>query len=81
MNIDSTTRTIAGRPIRACSSCGAPIVWFVTKNLAHHPVDAGTVSAADLELDLQTKKHPQGKHISHFATCPNADQHRKGKPK
>jgi hypothetical protein len=70
-------KMIAGRPIRSCSSCGAPIIWFVTKNLAHHPVDAASVNADDTTLDLQTKKHPQGKHVSHFATCPNADQHRK----
>lgn len=77
MNLDSTTRTIAGRPIRACSSCSAPIVWFKTAAGQSHPVDAGTVSAGDLQLDLKTKSRPEGKHMSHFATCPNARQHRR----
>lgn len=80
MNLDSTTRTIAGRQIRSCTSCGAPIVWFITTpNLRPHPIDATSVQAGDLNLDLQTKKHPEGKHVSHFATCPNANQHRKRK--
>jgi hypothetical protein len=77
MNLDSTTRTIAGRPIRSCSSCGALIVWFKTEAGKAHPVDATSVKAQDLNLDLQTKKNPAGKHMSHFATCPNADKHRK----
>jgi hypothetical protein len=77
MSFETTTRTIAGRAIRTCSSCGALIVWFKTEAGRPHPVNATSVQAADMNLDLQTKSHPQGKHISHFATCPNADKHRK----
>lgn len=79
MNLDSTTRTIAGRQIKTCSSCGAMIIWFKTEAGRPHPVDVTSVKATDMHLDLLTKSHPQGTHISHFSTCPNADQHRKPK--
>jgi len=36
------------------------------------PVDADTVEPEDDELDLP-------RHVSHFSTCPNADQHRKSR--
>ena len=74
MSFETTTRTIAGRPIRNCSSCGAPIVWFKTEAGKWAPVDAGTVEAADMNLDIT-------RHKSHFATCPNAPSHRKRKSK
>jgi hypothetical protein len=58
------------RRIVRCSSCNAKIIWFLTKKLKHMPVDADTVRPEDDELDLT-------RHKSHFATCPNANQHRK----
>jgi len=54
-----------------CSSCGAPIVWFRTKAGKKMPVDAGTTKPTDAEHQLDLKRH-----VSHFATCPNADQRR-----
>jgi hypothetical protein len=56
--------------IKSCSSCDAPIIWLLTKHLKHIPVDAATVKPGE------TQYTPPG-HISHFATCPNANQHRK----
>lgn len=47
-----------------CRSCKAEIEWFVSKNGKHVPfdvVDPGDTAAA---------------RVSHFATCPNADEHR-----
>lgn len=55
-----------------CSSCGAPIVWFRTKNGKRMPVDEASTQPADAEHQLDLKRH-----ISHFATCPNANQHRR----
>lgn len=54
-----------------CSSCGADIVWFRTKAGKRMPVDEATTAPTDAEhmLDLS-------RHRSHFATCPNANQHR-----
>lgn len=58
--------------IKRCSSCGASIIWFTTDNKRPMPVNAETVLAIDDHLDLR-------RHISHFATCPNAAKHRKPK--
>jgi hypothetical protein len=63
--------------IRRCSSCNARIIWFTTAAGRQHPVDADSVTMGDEDLDLQTRSHPEGRHISHFSTCPNAAKHRK----
>jgi hypothetical protein len=68
--MDASTRTIAGRAIKSCKSCGANIVWFKTESGKAMPVDAETVGSGDMHLDLK-------KHIPHFATCPQAAQHRR----
>lgn len=77
MTFEADTTEAHERRIVRCSSCRARIIWFLTKNLTPHPVDADTVEPDDTELDLQTKSHPEGKHVSHFVTCPNAGQHRR----
>jgi hypothetical protein len=56
--------------IRRCRSCNAKIVWFKTAAGKNMPVDEDTVEARDWSLDLT-------RHKSHFATCPNSNQHRK----
>ena len=60
-----------------CKSCNAEITWIKTEGGKNHPVDAkatkrwvNVISLGWLLLDT---------HESHFATCPNADQHRKSK--
>jgi hypothetical protein len=58
------------RRITRCSTCRARIIWFGTRLGKRMPVDADTVEAADTELDLE-------RHISHFATCKDAAQHRR----
>jgi hypothetical protein len=60
------------RRIVRCRSCHAKIIWFKTEAGKNMPVDADTVEAEDDELDLS-------RHVSHFATCPNANQHRKAR--
>lgn len=67
---DDDTNEAHERRITRCRSCRARIVWFETPNGKKMPVDADTVEADDDELDLS-------RHQSHFATCPNANQHRK----
>ena len=69
---DDTTDRSHERRIKRCSSCNAKIIWFKTEAGNWMPVDADTVEAEDEELDLS-------RHISHFATCKNAAQHRKPK--
>ena len=55
-----------------CSSCKAEIKWLRTERGHMMPVNAETVAADD-------KVFKPGVHISHFATCEFADQHRKPK--
>lgn len=55
-----------------CRSCGAPVVWFRTKTGKRMPVNAETTRRNDAEHMLDLKRH-----VSHFATCANADSWRK----
>lgn len=68
--LDDDTTEAHERRIKRCSSCNAQIIWFVTRNLKHIPVDADTVEADDDEYDPD-------RHIAHFATCPDRDKHRR----
>jgi hypothetical protein len=54
-----------------CGSCGARIVFLRTQSGSRMPVDAETVTAGDTQYEAKAG------HVSHFKTCPNADQHRK----
>lgn len=56
--------------ITSCRSCEADIVWLRTRAGKNMPVDADTVEPEDTEFDPE-------KHTSHFATCPQAGQHRR----
>lgn len=73
-----------------CRSCDAPVIWVVTTNGKRMPVDADPVVAArgfrlDDEVEgevplatfTQTPAQDERLYLSHFATCPNADQHRR----
>lgn len=57
-----------------CSSCSASIVWFKTASGKRMPVDESSTQPTDRadQLDLT-------RHKSHFATCPNANQHRRAR--
>jgi hypothetical protein len=63
-----------------CRSCGAKIVFLLTQKGRNIPVNPNLdkpehkVRDNDMYLDTQ-------RHISHFATCPNASKHRKSKTK
>jgi len=54
-----------------CKSCDEYIVWVKTEAGNNMPVDADSFEEGDELIFIPDK------HISHFATCPNADQHRK----
>ena len=63
-----------------CKTCGAEIVWVVTPAGAKAPCDAkpkkvwcltGRLICGANEAKLVTA------YESHFATCPQADQHRR----
>lgn len=73
-----------------CRSCGAPIRWARTSTGKRMPVDAepnpdGNVTlippleSADFPLAVVSSERDPSviRYTSHFATCPNADAHRK----
>ncbi len=70
---DDTTEAHERRIVR-CRSCRAKIIWFTTAAGKKMPVDADTVEPDDDddELDLE-------RHVSHFATCPDAARFRRGR--
>jgi hypothetical protein len=69
-----------------CRSCGAPILWALTDRgkripldelpLAAIPPGSFVVSGTGDELRASTVA-PVPLYRSHFATCPNADEHRR----
>jgi len=70
MSFDDDTTEAHERRIVRCKSCRERIIWFTTKAGKNMPVDADTVEPDDTELDLE-------RHVSHFASCPQANQHRR----
>jgi hypothetical protein len=72
-----------------CRSCDAPIKWAKTRAGKTIPVDAEPSADGNLVLvpdflgglfALAADSDPdKPRHKSHFATCPNADAHRKAK--
>ena len=64
-----------------CKSCGANMAWVLTANGRYMPVEYTSLSVEEkTELNLcQPVKFAYGRHISHFANCPNAKTFRKGK--
>jgi hypothetical protein len=58
-----------------CKTCGAKIMWVTTKDGKNMPLD--TPGEPRIVLDEKNVAHVVRTFISHFATCPEADQHRK----
>lgn len=67
----STTR------ISRCRSCDASIVWMITNTGSRMPVDADSVDESELEWFNGSPVFDPQEHESDFATCPNANQHRR----
>jgi hypothetical protein len=75
-----------------CRSCRARIVWAVTEAGRRIPLDAEaspTGNLAQVEaladgtpvvafLDPEAPEPEAGRYLSHFATCPNAKEWRRG---
>ena len=65
-----------------CRSCNAEIVWVKTANGKSMPIDAqpyedGNLALVDGMALVATEPKGSPLYKSHFATCPNAKQHRK----
>ena len=70
-----------------CRSCGAEILWGTTPRGSKMPVDADPSPSGEwlLREDGSLEHAPAGYvspdlYTSHFATCPNALQHRRPRP-
>lgn len=72
-----------------CRSCDAPIIWAKTTQDKNIPLDAEPSGAGNITLVPGGRAHvhsrdelfPQGEtlYVSHFVTCPNANEHRKAR--
>ena len=64
-----------------CRSCGAPIDWAVTAAGKRMPLDVERRDDGNVTFDPDgtARVVPVGKgsRVSHFATCPNAQSHRR----
>lgn len=71
MSFDDYETTLAHeRRISRCRTCRARIVWLKTSAGKNMPCDADTVEPHDELFEY-------GRHVSHFTTCAQADQHRR----
>lgn len=68
----------------ACKACGAPVEWVHTEKGKAIPLDVGVVENGNLRLDgigprrvARYVAAGEGDRVTHFATCPNADEFRK----
>lgn len=73
----------------SCRSCGVEIEWAVTEHRKSIPLDVGTRADGNLRVESRVAtergmtplvryvKRGEGDRVSHFATCPDRDEHRK----
>ncbi len=68
-----------------CQSCGKPIRWCKTTSGTNIPLDEAPTPQGNLVIDNQVARTAtpadggKPRFMTHFATCPNAAQHRKKK--
>jgi len=74
--------------VSTCRSCQAPVIWAVTARGKRIPMDAGPREDGGFVLRGQRADDPplalakgesrgrEPRYVSHFATCPQADEHR-----
>jgi hypothetical protein len=66
-----------------CWSCGAPILWARTEHDESIPLDPAPKAGGSIRLDagvaiVVPQAEREGElYLSHFATCPDADRHRR----
>lgn len=67
-------------PMGKCSSCGKTVVWAKTRLGRNMPLDQVPPSEGNIRITngiVVIGKRGDGPFLSHFATCPQAEQHRK----
>lgn len=60
-----------------CRSCQAEIVWMKTESGKNIPVNPVPSTPDRFSPKYTEDVFDPERHESHFATCPNADRHRK----
>lgn len=65
-------------PISKCRSCGAPILWVTMASGKSMPVNPERLRVVLANADY-TEGTVITAYVPHWATCPNAKQHRKMK--
>lgn len=66
--------------ISTCRSCGAAILWLVMRPSGRRmPVDAKPEKRITIDDIDEGVGEMTDTYVSHFATCPNAAQHRKAR--
>lgn len=60
-----------------CGTCGAEIVWAITEAGKRMPLDAKPEKR--FVVDDADGCHLVDTYVSHFSTCPNAEQHRRAR--
>ena len=60
-----------------CSSCGAPIWWAKTDRGQNAPLDRKPIQSMFVD-EKSGVVFARRSFMNHFATCPKADQHRRG---
>lgn len=85
------TRRASAAVGATCSSCSAKILWVTTERGRAMPVDRAP--GVEGNLELESRPYPLGplarvvgrkddgvrRYTSHFATCPNRDEHRRAR--
>jgi len=66
--------------VNKCKSCDAPIRWAKTAEGRPHPLDAEPIGSVGYLSDDGERVTFRKGYRSHFATCPQAAQHRKPAP-
>ena len=77
--------------VKHCRSCGAPIIWALTKHDRRIPLDPIPVPDGNINISVDENGQTRSEivnaplfssaplYVSHFVTCPNAAQHRRRK--
>lgn len=85
----SAPTAVAEWPIGSCDSCPTPVIWCTTTRNERMPVDAAPVADGDIVLKARhggvplavvlpvAQRFGRVLRVSHFSTCPKADQHRR----
>lgn len=66
-----------------CKTCQAPVLWVKTEGGKNIPLDGKKVANGNIDMigGLAYVVPPDGsdRYISHFVTCPQAEEHRRPK--